>query len=85
MFNDYQFCPYVTSNLSDETTMILWSNFLLKVIDDFENQGYILNHIAEVKNLAIANKTYMLYDYYIRHNMHAVEWKLNAMINRTKV
>ena len=23
-------------------------------------------------------------DFYIRHNMHAVEWKLNAMVNKSK-
>ena len=27
---------------------------------------------------------YMSYDFYIRHNMHAVEWKLIAMINRNE-
>ena len=26
----------------------------------------------------------MSYDFYIKHNMHAVEWKLNAMINKNK-
>ena len=24
------------------------------------------------------------YDFYIRHNMHAVEWKLFAMVNKNK-
>ena len=26
----------------------------------------------------------MSYDFYNKHNMHAVEWKLNAMINKNK-
>ena len=26
----------------------------------------------------------MSYDFYIKHNMHAVEWKLIAMINKNK-
>ena len=26
----------------------------------------------------------MSYDFYIKHTMHAVEWKLNAMINKNK-
>ena len=26
----------------------------------------------------------MSYDFFIRHNMHAVEWKLNAMNNKKK-
>ena len=34
--------------------------------------------------ITIANKLDMTYDFYIKHNMHAVEWKLNAMINKNK-
>ena len=30
VFHDYQYCPYVTSNLSDNRTMISWSNFFTK-------------------------------------------------------
>ena len=26
----------------------------------------------------------MTYDFYIKHNMHAVEWKVNAQINKHK-
>ena len=26
----------------------------------------------------------MPYDFYIKHEIHAVEWKLNAMINKNK-
>ena len=26
----------------------------------------------------------MSYDFYFKHNMHAVEWKRNAMINKNK-
>ena len=32
----------------------------------------------------IANKMDISYDFYIRHNVHNVEWKLNAMINKNK-
>ena len=34
--------------------------------------------------ITIANKMDMSYDFYIKHNMHAVDWKLNAMINKNK-
>ena len=34
--------------------------------------------------IRIANKMDILYDFYIKHIMHAVEWKLNAMINENK-
>ena len=34
--------------------------------------------------ITIANKKHMSYDFYIKHIMHAIEWKLNAMINKNK-
>ena len=34
--------------------------------------------------ITIANKRDMSYDFHIKHNMCALEWKLNAMINRNK-
>ena len=69
--------------LSDNKTMISWSNFLEKVIDDFKNKGYTFNDIAEMNIITVANKLDMSYNY-TKHNMHAVEWKINAMINRNK-
>ena len=36
--------------------MISWSTFLEKVIDDFKNNGYTFNHIAELNIITIANK-----------------------------
>ena len=35
--------------------------------------------------ITIANKLDMSYDFYITDNMHAVEWKLNALINKNKI
>ena len=81
-FNDNQYCPYVTSKLSDNKTMTSWSNFLEKIISDFKDEGYDFNHIAKMQFITIANKLDISYDFYIKHNMHAVDWKLNAMINK---
>ena len=64
--------------------MCSWHKFLVEVTDDFKNEGYQLNHIAEMNNITIANKLDMSYGFYIRHNMHAVERKLNALINENK-
>ena len=69
VFNDYQYCPYVTSKLSDNRTMISWSNFLKKVIDGFKNKGYTFNHIAEMHIITVANKLDMSYDVCNKHNM----------------
>ena len=84
VFNDYQYSPYVTSNVSDNKTMISWKHFLVKVIDDFKDKGYNFSHIAEMHIITIANKRDMSYDFYIKHNMCASEWKLNAMVNENK-
>ena len=75
---------YITSKLSDNKTMSFWQNFLVKVVDDFKSKGYNFNQIAEMNIITITNKLDMSYDFYIRHNMHAVERKLNAMINKNE-
>ena len=65
-------------------TMFSWKNFLMKVIDDFKDKGCNFNDIAEIYIITIANKRDMSYDIYIKHNMCALEWKLNARINKNK-
>ena len=56
----------------------------MKVIDDSKDKGYTFNHIAEKHIITIAKTMDMSYDFYIKHNMCAIEWKLNAMINKNK-
>ena len=34
--------------------------------------------------ITFANRMYMSYDFFIKHNMHAVHWKINTMINKNK-
>ena len=82
--NDQEYCLYITSKLFDSKTMCCWQNFLKFAVDDFENKGHDFNHIEELNIITIAHKLDMSYNFYIRQNMQAVEWKLNAMINRTK-
>ena len=57
--------------------------FFEKVIDDFEDKGYE-SHIAEMHFITTANEMNMAYDFYFKHNIHAVEWKTNSMINKNK-
>ena len=64
--------------------MISWRNYLENVIDDFKNKGYKFNHIEEMNNITISNKMDMSYEFHIKHNMHAIEWKLKAMVNKNK-
>ena len=84
VINDNQNCPSVMSILFDNRTMISWHNFLEGVIDDFKNQEDNFNHKAEMNIITVAIKTDMSYDVYVKHNMCALEWKLNAMINENK-
>ena len=58
--------------------------YLEIVIDDFKNKGYDFNHIEEMNIITHSRKMDMSYDFYNKHNMHAVEWKLNAMIKKNK-
>ena len=54
------------------------------MIDVFKDKEYNVNRIAEMHNITIAKKMDMFFDFYIKHNMCALEWKLNAMINKNK-
>ena len=69
-------------SVSDIKTTCSWQDFLGKVINDFKKKVYIFNQIAEMNIITKVKKLDMSYDLYIRHYMHAVEWKLNAMINK---
>ena len=64
--------------------MISMSKFSEKIVSDFKDKGYTFNHIAEMHIITKANKLHMTYDFYIKHNICALEWKLNAMINKYK-
>ena len=64
--------------------MIPWKIFLKSVIDDFKDKVYAFNHITEMHIITIANKMDVSYYFYIKHNMHAVKWKLNAMYNKNR-
>ena len=84
VFNDKQYCPYDTSELYSKKIMCSWYKFLENVISKFKDKGYNLNHIAEMNIITIANKLDMSYDFNIKQNMCALEWKLNAMITKNK-
>ena len=85
VFNDNQNGTYVKSNFFDNKTRISWLKFPEEVIDDFKNKGYNFNQIEEMNIITIAAKMDTSYDFYFKHNMLAVEWKLNAMINKNKI
>ena len=45
------------------------------MIDDFKDEGYNFNHIAEMHIITIDNKMEMSYDFSIKHNTSSLnEW-----------
>ena len=72
------------SNFSDNKTMISWKKYLENVIIDFKTNGYNFNHIETMNIITRSNEKDMTYGFYIKQNMHAAEWKLNAMTNKNK-
>ena len=64
--------------------MISWKKYIANVIDDFKDKVNKFNKIEKMIIITKSNKMDMTYVFYIKHNMHAVEWKLYAMINKNK-
>ena len=73
VFKGNQYCPYVLSELYSNRTMCYRYTFLENVFSDFKDKGDSFNHIAEMNIITIVNKLDISYDFYNKHNMHAVE------------
>ena len=84
VFNNNQDCKYLTTDMIDNTTNVSWSNYIRDAIDKLKEEGYDFNYIAEMDIITLAHKRDMTYDFYLKHNMPAFEWKLNSMINKDK-
>ena len=82
--NSNEDCKYIMTGMIDNRTYISWSNCLRDAINILKEDGYHFNHVVEMDIITLAHKQEMNYDFYFKHNMHAVEWKLNAMINKDK-
>ena len=72
------------TDMIKNTTKISWSNYLRDIFNNLKEEGYDFSHIAEIDILTLAHKRDMAYDFYLKQNMPAVEFKLNAMINKEK-
>ena len=72
-------CKYLMTDMIINKINISWSNYIRDAIE-----GYDFSHIAEMDIIILAHKRDMTYDFYLKHNMSAFEWKLNAMINKDK-
>ena len=68
----------------DIRTNISWSNYLGEAINNLKEEEYHFNYIAEMDIITVAHKRDMTYDSFLKRNMPAFEWKLNAMSNKDK-
>ena len=84
VFNGNHYSTWIKSNLFKEKTIISWKKYLKNVTDDFKNKGYNFSHFEEMNIMTKSNEMDMSDNFYNKHNMHAVEWKLKAMINKNK-
>ena len=72
------------SNLTNNKTMFSWKIFVEIRINILENDGFDLSYISQMNFKIVCNKMDMTYDFYMKHKMPAVEWKLNQLIHRDK-
>ena len=82
-FNNKKYCRLV-SILTDNKTMVSWKIYVENAINNFKNDGFDFSHISQMSIIIVCNKMDMTYDFYIKQNMPAVEWKLNQLINKDK-
>ena len=83
-FNNTKSYGIARSSLTDNKTMVSWEIFLENKINILKNDGYDFSHISELNIIIVCNKMDMTYDFYMKHNMPVVEWKINQLINKDK-
>ena len=84
IFNNNQDCKYLKTGMIDNKMSISWSIYLRDAINNLNEEGYDFNEIAEMDMITLAHKRDMTYGFYMKHNISAFEWKLNALINKDK-
>ena len=72
------------TDMINNTTNKSWSNYLREAFDSLKEEGNHFIYIAEMDMMTLGHKRDMTYDFYLKQNMPAFEWKLNAVINKDK-
>ena len=83
-FNEKEDYGLISGKLTDNQTFISWKIYVENTINRFENDGFRFTHISQMSIITVCNKMDMTYDFYMKQNMPAVEWKLNQLINKDK-
>ena len=72
-------CKCLMTDMINNTTNVSWSNYTRET-----RERYDFSHIAEMDIITLAHKRDMTYDFYLKHNKPALEWKINQLINKDK-
>ena len=73
---------FINARSFDNRTRIWWKDFLNEVISGFSNFGLKFDYVGELKIITIVDKRDRTYDFYIIHNMHAVECAINKKVSQ---
>ena len=83
-FNNKESYGIARSNLTDKKTMVSGKVFVENEINNLKNDEFDFSHISQMNIILVCNKMDMVCDFYMKHNMSAVELKLNQLINKDK-
>ena len=72
------------TGMIDKGIFISWSNYLRDAIKNLKEERYDFDLIAEMNIITLAHERVMAYDFYVKHDMPAFEWKLSGTINKDK-
>ena len=73
------FSNHIETHFYHNTILINLKRYLLNRIEDFIEKGYLFSHIDEMIVSTVDDKMYMTDDNYIKHDMQAIELKLNIV------
>ena len=76
--------PVASSKLTENKTMVSWKVFAETIFNNFENEEFDFSHISQMNITVIAYKMDMIFDFYMQHNMHMIEWQLDKLFKKDK-
>ena len=65
-----------SSELTENRTIVSWIFFVGNAINNLRKEGFFFSYISQMNIVIVFNKMDMTYEFYMKHNMPAVEWKI---------
>ena len=85
VFKNNQGCKFILTGMIYNRTFYSWSKHLGYAINNLKEEGYHFNHIAEMDIITLAHKRDMTYDFYIKHNLPALNGNLTLLLTTKKI